>query len=165
MFLPVKFSGSSPILLNRSLILPKSCKVFNPWKIFHSNSIGSPSILSVSVIWRRFLTIPIFCSHASFDWWVFRESYQDTIQKLKKTWTFSFAENWWFFRHQLMTDISMHDFPNQSFPNLRSHLVLSLISQTCRTFASVWDQTCSQWVDNCSSNSFSWIPLIPLLQP
>ena len=40
----------------------------------------------------------------------------------------------------------MNVFPNQSFPNLRSHLVLPLISQICRTFASVWDlQYSSQW--------------------
>ena len=39
----------------------------------------------------------------------------------------------------------MNVFPNQSFPNLRSHLVLSLISQKCPTFVWVWDLWYLQW--------------------
>ena len=58
----------------------------------------------------------------------------------------------------------MNVFHNQSFPNLRSHLVLPLVSQLCRTFASMWDLQCSLWNSDCFGNSFQWIPLIPLLR-
>ena len=44
--LPVKVSGVCPKELSRSLILPQSCNVVNPGKIFHSNLVGSPSIPS-----------------------------------------------------------------------------------------------------------------------
>ena len=44
--LPVKVSGVSPGLLSRSVTLPQSCNVVNPGKMFHSNSVGSPLILS-----------------------------------------------------------------------------------------------------------------------
>ena len=43
---PVKFSGVSPNLNSNSWTLWLSCNVVNPGKMFHSNSIGSPSILS-----------------------------------------------------------------------------------------------------------------------
>ena len=44
--LPVKFSGVSSNLNSKLLTSSLSCNVLNPRKIFHSNSIGSPSILS-----------------------------------------------------------------------------------------------------------------------
>ena len=44
--LPVKFSGVPPNLYSKLLTSSLSCKLLNPGKIFHSNSIGSPSILS-----------------------------------------------------------------------------------------------------------------------
>ena len=44
--LPVKVSGASPKSLSRPLILPQSCNVVNPEKMFHSNSVGSPLIQS-----------------------------------------------------------------------------------------------------------------------
>ena len=44
--LPVKVSGVCPKSLSRSLILPRSCNVVNPGKMFHSNSVGSPLIPS-----------------------------------------------------------------------------------------------------------------------
>ena len=44
--LPVKFSGVSSNLNSKRLTSSLSCNVLNPGKIFHSNSIGSPSILS-----------------------------------------------------------------------------------------------------------------------
>ena len=47
--LPVKVSGASPNLLSRSVTLPQICNVVNPGKMFHSNSVGSPLIPSVSV--------------------------------------------------------------------------------------------------------------------
>ena len=44
--LPVKVSGVCPKSLSRSLILPQSCNVVNPGKMFHSNSVGSQLIVS-----------------------------------------------------------------------------------------------------------------------
>ena len=44
--LPVKFSGVSPNLYKKRLTSSLSCNVLIPGKIFHSNSIDSPSILS-----------------------------------------------------------------------------------------------------------------------
>ena len=44
--IPVKLSGVSPNLYSKLLTSSLSCNVLNPGKIFHSNSIGSPSILS-----------------------------------------------------------------------------------------------------------------------
>ena len=41
------------------------------------------------------------------------------VQNLKRR-RLSCAEDWWFFHHQLMTDISMNDSPNQLIPILRS---------------------------------------------
>ena len=43
---PVKFSGVSPNLNSKLLTSSLSCNALNPGKIFHSNSFGSPSILS-----------------------------------------------------------------------------------------------------------------------
>ena len=57
------------------------------------------------------------------------------LQQSESVWRrSSYVEDWWFFHHQLMTEISMNVFPNKSFPMLRSHHVLSLISQICRTW-------------------------------
>ena len=44
--LPVKVAGVCPKSLSRSLILPQSCNVVNPGKIFHWNSVDSPLIAS-----------------------------------------------------------------------------------------------------------------------
>ena len=44
--LPVKLAGVSFNLNSKRLTSSLSCNVLNPAKIFHSNSIGSPSILS-----------------------------------------------------------------------------------------------------------------------
>ena len=46
MIRPVKSSGSTLNLDSNSWTLLQSCNVVNPGKIFHSNSIGTPSILS-----------------------------------------------------------------------------------------------------------------------
>ena len=46
MIRPVKSSGSVLIFDKNSWTLLQSCNVVNPRKIFHSNSIGSPSIVS-----------------------------------------------------------------------------------------------------------------------
>ena len=43
---PVKSSGSTPIFDSNSWTSRTSCNEVNPGKIFHSNSVGSPSIVS-----------------------------------------------------------------------------------------------------------------------
>ena len=43
---PVNFSGVTLDLDSNSWNLWQSCNVVNPGKIFHSNSFGSPSIVS-----------------------------------------------------------------------------------------------------------------------
>ena len=55
MILPVKFSGVSSSVNIQRLTSSLSCNVLNPGKIFHSNSIGSPSILPKFLLFvRRF---------------------------------------------------------------------------------------------------------------
>ena len=66
--LPVKFSGVSPNLYSKLLTFSLSCNVLNPGKMFHSKSIGSPSILSKFLYFGEVLNHPNLCSHASFDW-------------------------------------------------------------------------------------------------
>ena len=66
--LPVKFSGVSSDLNTKRLTSSLSCNVLNPGKIFHSNSIGSPSILSKCLYFEEDFNHPNLCSHASFDW-------------------------------------------------------------------------------------------------
>ena len=65
--LPVKFSGVSPNFNNKLLTSSLSCNVLNPGKIFHSKSIGSPSILSKFLYSGDDLNHPNLSSHASFD--------------------------------------------------------------------------------------------------
>ena len=83
MILLVKFSGVSPNFNSKLLTSSLSCNVLNPGKIFHSKSIGSPSILSKFLYLGEDFNHPNLSSHASFDWGS-RVSYQDTIQNLKR---------------------------------------------------------------------------------
>ena len=63
----VKSSGSTLIFDRISWTLLQSCNVVNPGKIFHSNSIGSPSIVSNALYSGEYLNhITLFC-HAMFD--------------------------------------------------------------------------------------------------
>ena len=66
--LPVKFSGVSPNLNSKCLTSWLSCNLLNPVKIFRSNAIGSPSIMSKFQLTRDDLNHPNLCFHASFDW-------------------------------------------------------------------------------------------------
>ena len=50
MIRPVKSSGSTLNLDSNSWTLLQSCNVVNPGKIFHSNSIGLPSIVSKALV-------------------------------------------------------------------------------------------------------------------
>ena len=56
-----------PILFMNSWTLSTSCNVVNPGKIFHSNSIGSPSIVSKVLYCGESLNQSNCCSQAVFD--------------------------------------------------------------------------------------------------
>ena len=64
---PVKFSGCTLNLDSNSWTLVQRCNVVNPGKIFHSNSIGSPSILSEALYSGELLNHFNLSSHAMFD--------------------------------------------------------------------------------------------------
>ena len=113
--LTVKVSGVSPKSLSRSLTLPQSCNVTNPGKMFHSNSVSSPSIrwkFHFSKIIHLFLSFH-FLLDSGFRW-----MFHDTKSEN------SSVEDWWFFHHHFSW-------------NVRSPLVPSLISQVCQIFACV----------------------------
>ena len=64
---PVNFAGVKLNLDSNSGTLWQSCNVVNPGKIFHSNSIGSPSILSKVLYSGELLNHVNLSSHAIFD--------------------------------------------------------------------------------------------------
>ena len=61
---PVKFSCCTLNLDSNSWTSRTSCNVVNPGKIFHSNSIGSPSILSEALYYGELLNHVNLSSHA-----------------------------------------------------------------------------------------------------
>ena len=63
---PLNCDGS-PILIMNSRTLLQSCNVVNPGKIFHSNSIGSLSIVSKVLYCNELLNQLNFSSQTVFD--------------------------------------------------------------------------------------------------
>ena len=63
----IRPSDGSLILDMNSWTLLQSCNVVNPGKIFHSNSIGSPSIVSKVLLCDELLIQLNFSSQAEFD--------------------------------------------------------------------------------------------------
>ena len=61
---PVNFSGVTLNLDSNSWTLLQSCNVVSPGKIFHSNSIGSPSIVSKVLYSDELLNHVNLSSHA-----------------------------------------------------------------------------------------------------
>ena len=61
---PAILSGVTLNLVSNSLSLLQNCNVVNPGKIFHSNSIGSPSILSKALYSDELLNHVNLSSHA-----------------------------------------------------------------------------------------------------
>ena len=121
--LPVKFSGVSPNLNSKTFALFAELHSIESWE-----------------------NIPFefhWLTHAVFDW-VSRESYQDTIQNLKRRRP-SCAEDWWLVHHRSKTNTSMKSFPNQLFSLHRSHLVRSPILEICQTSVSMWDCSLYFW--------------------
>ena len=57
----------SPILVMNSWAMLMSCNVVNPGKIFHSSSIGSPSIVSKVLYCGELLNQLNFSSQTVFD--------------------------------------------------------------------------------------------------
>ena len=68
MIRPVNFSGVTLNLKSNSWTLWLSGNVVNPGKIFHSNSIGSPSILSKALFSGELLNHVNLSYHVIFDW-------------------------------------------------------------------------------------------------
>ena len=64
---PVSFSGDTLNLDSNSWTLLQSCNVVNPWKIFHSHSVGSLSILSKALYSGELLNHVNLSSPAMFD--------------------------------------------------------------------------------------------------
>ena len=64
---PVNFSGVKVNLVSNFWTSVQSSNVVNPGKIFHSNSIGSPSILSKALYSGEILNHFNLSSHAMFD--------------------------------------------------------------------------------------------------
>ena len=73
---PVNYSGVTFNLDSNSWTLCQSCNAVNPGKIFHSNSIGSPSILSKALYSGELL------NHVNSIVGS-RSSFQGTIQNLR----------------------------------------------------------------------------------
>ena len=67
MIRPVNFSGFSLIFDRNSWTLLQSCNVVNPGKMFHSNSIGSPSIVSKALYCGELLNHVNLSSQTVFD--------------------------------------------------------------------------------------------------
>ena len=67
MIRPVNYHGFSFIFDMNSWTLLQSCNVVNPGKIFHSNSIGSPSILSNALYCGELLNHVNLTSQTVFD--------------------------------------------------------------------------------------------------
>ena len=80
---PVKFSGVTLNLNSKLLTSSLSCNVVNPGKIFHSNTIGSPSILSKVLYCGERLNHVNLSSHEVFDCG-FSFTFQGIIQNLKR---------------------------------------------------------------------------------
>ena len=64
---PVDYSGCLLIFDMNSWTLLQSCNVVNPGKIFHSNSIGSPSIVSKAQFCGELLNHVNLSSQTVFD--------------------------------------------------------------------------------------------------
>ena len=67
MIRPVNSSGFSLIFDRKSWTLLQSCNVVIPGKIFHSNSIGSPSIVSKALYCGELLNHVNLSSQTVFD--------------------------------------------------------------------------------------------------
>ena len=67
MIRPLNCSGDSLILDMNSWTLLQSCSVVNPGKIFHSNSTGSPSIVSKALSCDELLNHVNLSSQTVFD--------------------------------------------------------------------------------------------------
>ena len=136
----VKFSGVSPDLNNNSWTSWLSCNVLNLGKIFHSNSIGSPSIMS-KVLYSGEFFEPLQSLFPCSVWLRVLVYLTKTQYRIWKYVDFCALET-------LMTCSSpirekyFHEEFSESIvftPQHRSHLVRTPFSQICRTFVSVWD--------------------------
>ena len=160
--LSVKFSGVSPNLNSKLLTSWLSCKLLNPGKIFHSNSICSPSILS------KVLHSGDDLNHSKLLFpcivWLggSRRSYQVTIRIWKDVDFRALKIDNTFITNQRQV------FPWMIFPTfcLHSRDLIMFRHLFCRYVEHLFqcEVFCIRYgVTYCSGNSFPWMLLIPLL--
>ena len=143
-----------------SWTLLQGCNVVNPGKIFHSNSIGSPSIVSKALYSGELLNHVNLSSDTAFDCgFSLRWSFQGITQNLKIRRPLC-ARDWWLLHHWPKINVSMKSFQRKLYLFHRSRLIVRLsIFQICRTSVSLWDLLYFWWNVNCLSNSSPWIQM------
>ena len=157
---PWNCSGS-PILFMNCWPSWTNCNAVNPWKIFHSNSIGSPSILSKILYCDELLNHINLSSQAEFDCG-FQCIFPRHDTESENTYTFAYE--------RLMTSSSLtrdncfHEELSQLiWDTPKSHPIVPISTvQISRTSALKWDLSlyfC--WHVNFLSNSFAWIQMLP----
>ena len=134
-----------------------SSNVVNPGKLFHSNSIGSPSMVSKVLYCGVSLNQSNCSSQALFDvgfWLTFPRHNTES----ENTWTF--------WCERLVTSSSLTK--DYCFHGESSQLIWDTppkIStfEMCRTFSLKWDLNLYFWWNvNFRSNSFPWIQMLPM---
>ena len=158
---PVNSSGSSLICDRNSGTLLHSCNVVNPGKIFHSNSTGSPSIVSNVLYCDESLNHSNCRSHTVFDigfWFIL----QDITQNLRIHKPLH-ARDWRLLHHWPEIIVSMENLPSWFETLQKSNLIVPISTfrylehlLECEIFH-VFLMEC-----NCLSNSIPWIQMLPM---
>ena len=150
---PLNCDGS-PILVMNSWTLLMSCNVVNPGKIFHSNSIGSPSTMSKVLYCGESLKQLFFSSQA-----VFHVGFWFTVPRQKP----EHAIDWWLHHWPKIVD-STKNLPTWSETLQKSHVIVRLSTfQICQTSVSKWDRFLFFFeMKIFVSNSFPWIQMLPM---
>ena len=131
----LNFSGVTLNLDHDSWTSVQSSNVVNPGKIFHSNSIGSPSILSKALYSGEFLNHFNLSSHAMLTLGS-RTPFQDIIQNPE--YVDICVQETDDFHHQSKRNPTMKNLPSKLFSIHRSLLIVRLsVPQMCRTSVSL----------------------------
>ena len=161
MIRPVKSSGVSFHLDSNSCTLWQSCNVVNPGKIFHSNSIGSPSIVSKVLHCGELLNHVHLSSHNLIVG--SGSSYQGITQNLKIRKPLR-ARDWRLLHHQPKINTSMKNLPVNCIHSI--DLVWLFGYQLFRNVEHLFHCEIVPlyfwWNVNCLSNSFPWIQMLPM---
>ena len=126
----------------------------NPGKTNHSNSIGSPSILSKVPHCGASLNQLNCSSQTVFDigfWFIFPRHNLC-------------ARNWWLLHHWPEITVSMENFPSWFETLQKSHPIVPISTvQISRTSSLKWDFPLYFWWNvNCLSNSSPWTQMLPM---